>query len=160
MKEYIPWFQDVFPWIHRAHILSVCLLNKCEISNRYYRAMTRFGIKPCHKKSNQFQFQFKICVCPFKYRPSIISMHTKREVGVQISKRRCTLGSHKGEVARLHTIFFCQKTVCFCFENIFSPSQCRDWFTQPLAADISCCLTGCSIVFYAKQTTTCIGIFV
>ena len=27
----------------------VCLLNKCEISNSYCRAMTRFGIKPCEK---------------------------------------------------------------------------------------------------------------
>ena len=27
----------------------VCLLNKCEISNSYCWAMTRFGIKPCEK---------------------------------------------------------------------------------------------------------------
>jgi hypothetical protein len=31
----------------RSHILWVCLLKKCEILNRYCRAMTRFGIKPC-----------------------------------------------------------------------------------------------------------------
>jgi hypothetical protein len=33
-------------------------------------------------------------------------MHTKKEVGVQISNRRCTLGSYKGEVARLHTLLY------------------------------------------------------
>jgi hypothetical protein len=27
----------------------VCLLNKCEISNSYCGAMTRFGIRPCEK---------------------------------------------------------------------------------------------------------------
>ena len=27
----------------------VCLLNKCEISNSYCRAMMRFGIKPCEQ---------------------------------------------------------------------------------------------------------------
>ena len=105
MKEQIPQFQDVFPWVHRAHILWVCL-NKCEISNRYCRTMTRFGLKSCHKKSNQFQFQLKICVCPFKCRLQIISMHTKKEVGVLISNRRCTLGSYKGRVARLHTLLY------------------------------------------------------
>ena len=33
-------------------------------------------------------------------------MYTKREVGVQISNRRCTLGSYKGEVARVHTLWY------------------------------------------------------
>ena len=33
-------------------------------------------------------------------------MHTKKEVGVQISNRRCTLGSYKGGVARLHTLLY------------------------------------------------------
>ena len=33
-------------------------------------------------------------------------MHTNKEVGVQISNRRCTLGSYKGEVARLHTLLY------------------------------------------------------
>ena len=32
-------------------------------------------------------------------------MHIKKEVGVKISKRRCNLGSYKGEVARLHPFF-------------------------------------------------------
>ena len=36
--------------------LWVGLLNKCETSNSYCRAMTRFGIKPCGKISNYFQF--------------------------------------------------------------------------------------------------------
>ena len=60
--------------------------------------------------------------------------------------------------------FFCQKTVFLSFENIISPSQrtsrCRNWVTSPLAAKIYWCLTRCSFVFYAKQTTTFIGIFV
>jgi hypothetical protein len=40
-------------------------------------------------------------------------MHMKKEVGVQISNRRCTLGSYKGEVARLHTLLcvFALKTL-------------------------------------------------
>jgi hypothetical protein len=33
-------------------------------------------------------------------------MHTKKEVGVPISNRRCTLGLYKGEVARLHTLLY------------------------------------------------------
>jgi len=31
--------------------------------------MTRFGIKPCEKNSNYFQFWLKIFDCPFKCRP-------------------------------------------------------------------------------------------
>jgi len=53
--------------------------------------MTRFGIRPCEKISNYFKFWLKICVCPFKCRPWILSKYTKKEVAVQISKRRCTL---------------------------------------------------------------------
>ena len=36
--------------------LWVSLLNKCETSNSYCRAMTRFDIKPCGKISNYFHF--------------------------------------------------------------------------------------------------------
>jgi hypothetical protein len=36
--------------------LWVSFLNKCETSNSHSRAMTRFGIKPCGKISNYFQF--------------------------------------------------------------------------------------------------------
>ena len=38
--------------------LWVSLLSKCETSNSYCRAMsmTRFGMKPCEKISNYFQF--------------------------------------------------------------------------------------------------------
>jgi hypothetical protein len=41
----------------------------------------------------------------------------QKEVDVQISKRRCTVGSYKGEVEQLISFFFCQKTVILYFEN-------------------------------------------
>jgi hypothetical protein len=43
-------------------------------------------------------------------------MHTKKEVGVQISNRRCTLGSYKGEVARLHTLLY-----VFALKTLLAP---------------------------------------
>ena len=43
-------------------------------------------------------------------------MRTKTEVGVQISKRRCTLGSYKGEVARLHTLLY-----VFALKTLLAP---------------------------------------
>ena len=73
-------------------------------------------------------------------------MHTNKEVGVQILKRRCILGSYKGEVARLHTPLY-----IFPLKTLLAPPNApldgRDWLTSPIAADISCCLTGCPIVF-------------
>ena len=142
------WFYDMLSWVHLPYICWVCLLNKCEISNCYCRAMTRFGIKPCKQKYNYFQFWLKICICSFKRRPQILSMYTKKEVGVQISKRRCTVGWYKGEVERSHPFFFCQKTLILCFENI--TYRCWNWVTSPLAANTSCCLTRGSFVIYAK----------
>jgi len=47
--------------------LWVSLLNKCETSNSYCRAMTRFGIKPCWKISNYFQFSVKIFFLYFEH---------------------------------------------------------------------------------------------
>ena len=74
-------------------------------------------------------------------------MHTNKEVGAQILKRRCILGSYKGGVARLHTLLyvFALKTL-LALPN--APIDGRDWLTSPIAADISCCLTGCPIVFF------------
>ena len=45
-------------------------------------------------------------------------MYATKEVGVQISKRRCTPGSYKGEVAWLHPTFVLRKQYLFCFEII------------------------------------------
>ena len=44
-----------YPLVGSSYIW-VCLLNKCEISNSYCHAMTRFGIRPCEKSSNYSQF--------------------------------------------------------------------------------------------------------
>ena len=60
------------------------------------------------------------------------------------------------------SLFFSQKTIFLYFENIISPvntTRCRNWVTSPLAAKISCSLTRCTFVFYAKQTTQFIDIF-
>ena len=74
-------------------------------------------------------------------------MHTKKEVDVQISNRRCTPGSYKGEVARLHTLLY-----VFALKTLLAPPNApldgRDWLTSFIAADISCFLTGCPIVFF------------
>jgi hypothetical protein len=52
------------------------------------------------------------------------------------------------------SLFFCQKTVFLYFGNIISPSQrtsrYRNLATSPLTAKLSCCLTRCTFVFYAK----------
>jgi hypothetical protein len=49
------------------------------------------------------------------------SMHSKKEVGVQISKRRCTLGSYEGEVARLHCLFSVRKQYVFALKTLLAP---------------------------------------
>jgi hypothetical protein len=68
-------------------------------------------------------------------------MHTNTEVGVKISKRICILRSYKG----LHTILH-----VFALKTLLAPPNApldgRDWLTSPIAAGISCCLTGCPIV--------------
>ena len=46
-------------------------------------------------------------------------MYTKKGVGVQISKRRCTPGSYKGEVARSHPTFFFIKQ--FALKSLLAP---------------------------------------
>ena len=77
-------------------------------------------------------------------------MHTNKEVGVQILKRRCILGSYKGEVARLHTLLY-----VFALKRVLAPPNApldgRDWLTSPIAADISCCLTICPIVYFVNR---------
>jgi hypothetical protein len=40
-----------------------------------------------------------------------VNMYTKKEAAVQISKRRCTLGSYKGEVARSHPLFLSENSI-------------------------------------------------
>ena len=44
MKEYITRLYDILMWVYRAYILWAYLLSTCEISNSYYRAITRFGL--------------------------------------------------------------------------------------------------------------------
>ena len=48
-------------------------------------------------------------------------MYTKKEVAVQISKRRCTLGSYKGEVARSHHLFYVRKQYFFTLKTLLVP---------------------------------------
>ena len=40
-------------------------------------------------------------------------MYTQKEVAVQISKQRCTLGSYKGDVERSHPLFSVRKQYFF-----------------------------------------------
>jgi hypothetical protein len=94
----------------------VCLLNKCEISNGYCHAMTRFGIRPCEQISNYFKFWLNICVCPFKCIDSKYYQCSDFKVEIYswfIQRRGGTIAS----------LFFCQKTVFLYFENIICPSQ-------------------------------------
>jgi hypothetical protein len=62
-------------------------------------------------------------------------MHTNKEIGVQISKRRCILGSYKGEVARLHTLLY-----VFALKTLLAPPNApldgRDWLASLIAAEI------------------------
>ena len=46
-------------WVHLPYIFRVCLLNKCEISNCYCHAMTRFGIKQCEQNPIIFNSDLK-----------------------------------------------------------------------------------------------------
>ena len=48
-------------------------------------------------------------------------MYTKKEVAVQISKQRCTLGSHKGEMARSHPLFSVRKQYFFPLKTLLAP---------------------------------------
>jgi hypothetical protein len=41
-----------------------------------------------------------------------------KEIAVQISKRRCTLGSYKGEVARSHPLFSIRKQYFFTLKTL------------------------------------------
>jgi hypothetical protein len=59
-------------------------------------------------------------------------MHTKKEVGVQISKRRCNIGSYKGEVARLHPFFSVRKEQLFVLKTLLAPPN------SPLDVEIGC----------------------
>jgi hypothetical protein len=48
-------------------------------------------------------------------------MYTKKEVDVQISKRRCTPGSYKGELARSHPTIFLRKQYVFALQSLLAP---------------------------------------
>jgi hypothetical protein len=48
-------------------------------------------------------------------------MYAKKEVGVQIWKRRCTPGSYKGEVARLHLNVFLRKQYFLYLKSLLAP---------------------------------------
>ena len=48
-------------------------------------------------------------------------MYAKKEVAAQISKRRCTLGSYKGEVARSHHLFSVRKQYFFILKTLLAP---------------------------------------
>jgi hypothetical protein len=116
--------------------------------------MTRFGIKRVNKIPIIFNSDLKSISVLSNVDRKYYQCIPKKKVDVQISKRRCTGGSYKGKMEQLHPLFFCQKTAIFYFENIIGPSQrtsrCRNWVTLPLAANIYCCLTRCSFVFYPK----------
>ena len=148
------WSYDMLSWVHFPYICWVCLLNKCEISNCYCRAMTRFGIKPCKQKYNYFQFWLKICICSFKRRPQILSMYTKKRGRRSDFKAEMHSWLIQRRGGTITSPFFCQKTLILCFENIISPSKrtyrCWNWVTSPLAGNTSCCLTRGSFVIYAK----------
>jgi hypothetical protein len=137
-------------WVHLPYICWVCLLNKCEISNCYCCAMTRFGIKLCEKNTIIFNSDLKSV--------SVLS-NVDRKYYQCIPKKRARRSDFKAEMyswliqrryGTIASLSFCQKTiiicfVCFCFENISSTSQrtsrCRNWVASPLAASITCCLT-------------------
>jgi hypothetical protein len=60
-----------------------------------------------------------------------------------------------GEVARLHTLLY-----VFALKTLLAPPNAPldgwDWLTSFIAADISCCLTGCPIVFFiVKRLPLC-----
>jgi hypothetical protein len=48
-------------------------------------------------------------------------MYANKEVGVQISKRRCTPGSYKGEVARSHPPFSSKNSNYFALKSSLVP---------------------------------------
>jgi hypothetical protein len=74
--------------------------------------MTRFGIKPCQKIQINFNSSLKLVSVLSNADRTYYQCIPKKEVGVQISKRRCNLGSYKGEVARLHPFFLSEKSNC------------------------------------------------
>ena len=94
----------------------VCLLNKCEISNSYCRAMTRFGMKPCEKIifNSDLKCLSVLSNVDRKYYPC-------KEVAIHISKRRCILGSYKEKVARSHPLFSVRKQYFFTLKTLLAP---------------------------------------
>ena len=86
------WSYDMLSWVHLPYICWVCLLNKCEISNCYCRAMTRFGINPCEKNTIIFNSDLKSVSVLSNVDHKYYQCIPKKELGVQISKRRCTVG--------------------------------------------------------------------
>ena len=106
----------------RSSCIWVCLLHKCEISNSYCRAMTRFGIRPCEKIQIIFNSDLKFV--------SVLS-NVDRKYYKCIPKKRQPFRFQSGDVLLVHTKerwhdcipFFCQKTVFLYFGIIISPSQ-------------------------------------
>jgi hypothetical protein len=76
-------------WVHFPYICWVCLLNKCEISNCYCCAMTRFGIKLREKNTIIFNSDLKSVSVLSNVDRKYYQCIPKKELGVQISKRRC-----------------------------------------------------------------------
>ena len=47
--------------------------------------------------------------------------YIRKEVAVSIAKRRCTLGSYKGEVAPSHPLFSVRKQYFFTLKTLLAP---------------------------------------
>jgi hypothetical protein len=69
----------------------------------------RFGIKRVKKNQINFNSNLKLVSVLSNAESKYYQCIPKKEVDVQISKRRCNLGSYKGEVARLHPFFSVRK---------------------------------------------------
>ena len=75
----------------------------------YCRAMTRFGIKPCEKII--FNSDLKCLSVLSNVDRKYYQCIPEKKVAVQISQRRCTLGSYKGEVARSHPLSLSENNI-------------------------------------------------
>jgi hypothetical protein len=73
--------------------------------------MMRFGIKPCKKNQINFNSILKLVSVLSNADRKYYQCIPIQEVCVQISKRRCNIGSYKGEVARLHLIFLSENSI-------------------------------------------------
>jgi hypothetical protein len=71
--------------------------------------MMRFGIKRVKKNQINFNSNLKLVSVLSNAESKYYQCIPKKEVGIPISKRRCNLGSYKGEVARLLSFFSVRK---------------------------------------------------